>query len=580
MAANRQTQYKNIGKDVEALHKNRTEQLVSIRKKKRDDIMSKRRNIPAQDANEDASTSNASGVAVVYDRSNLQKIVLQAQSTDPEVQMLAVTQARKLLSSGHNMPIDDLISSGILPIFVNCLQSANATLQFEAAWALTNIASGTSDQTYAVVQADAVPPFLKLLESPNMNVCEQAMWALGNIIGDGPNFRDYCIELGIVQPLLKFVASDIPLNFLRNVTWVMANLCQFTLPPNLQIVQMLLPMLVVLIQNQDTDILVGTVRALSYLTDGGNDQIQLVINSAVVQYLVPLLGHPEVKVQIGAMRAVGNIVTGTKELRAYQNTQQQTIDDLTEKLRVSNDQLLLKHQELEKQSNAHKKLIEEMKKQRDKLAEIEHKNNKLEKYQKQQQQNIVDLQKTVATLREIGPNRWNSAACHDKLALSEPDQLIAQHNGERGGWGSVRAEKPLLENPYFEVQILEKKGNVLIGLATKQMPLGIHVGRNKGTYGYSASGRFYGHEVAGCSHTANGQLPFIDLPPFGVGDVIGCGVNLATRQIIYTKNGRRFDTDGLLINSAAAELFPCVSLNMPGKIEANFGPNFKFNIAG
>uniref|UniRef100_A0A183BSF0 Importin subunit alpha n=1 Tax=Globodera pallida TaxID=36090 RepID=A0A183BSF0_GLOPA len=312
--ADRQTQYKNIGKDVEALRKNRTEQVVSIRKEKRDDIMSKRRNIPAEDANEDASTSNASGVAVVYDRSNLQEIVVQAQSADPEVQMLAVTQARKLLSSDRNPPIDDLISSGILPILVNCLESANATLQFEAAWALTNIASGTSDQTRAVVQAGAVPHFLKLLESPNMNVCEQAVWALGNIIGDGPHFRDYCIELGIVQPLLKFVAPDIPLNFLRNVTWVMVNLCRSKdPPPNRQIVQMLLPMLAVLIHHQDTSILVDTVWALSYLTDGGNDQIQLVIDSAVVQYLVPLLGHPEVKVQTAALRAVGNIVTGTDE---------------------------------------------------------------------------------------------------------------------------------------------------------------------------------------------------------------------------------------------------------------------------
>ena len=111
---------------------------------------------------------------------SLDTIVQKARSSDPATQLAAVQAARKLLSSDRNPPIDALINSGILPVLVNCLAvNDNPSLQFEAAWALTNIASGTSQQTQAVVEANAVPLFLQLLRSPQQNVCEQAVWALG-----------------------------------------------------------------------------------------------------------------------------------------------------------------------------------------------------------------------------------------------------------------------------------------------------------------------------------------------------------------------------------------------------------------
>lgn len=299
--------YKNKGRDQDEMRRRRNEVTVELRKNKREETLLKRRNVP-----DETNFENDGEKPEQF--TTLNQVVVSASSPNPIERLNAVRAARKLLSSDKNPPIDELIKSGILPILVSCLQQEESNLQFEAAWALTNIASGTSLQTQAVVEAGAVPIFLELLTSPYDNVCEQAVWALGNIIGDGPVLRDYVIQLGVVRPLLSLIQPTMSLSFLRNVTWVIVNLCRNKdPPPPTDTIKELLPALAFLITNNDITILVDTVWAVSYLTDGGNDQIQLVIESGLVPSLVPLLSHKEVKVQTAALRAVGNIVTGTDE---------------------------------------------------------------------------------------------------------------------------------------------------------------------------------------------------------------------------------------------------------------------------
>ncbi len=71
-------------------------------------------------------------------------------------------------------------------------------------------------------------------------------------LGDGPRLRDYAIELGVIQPLVEFIQKDIPVTFLRNVTWVIVNLCRHKDPPlSLNAVQAILPALKCLLSYTD-----------------------------------------------------------------------------------------------------------------------------------------------------------------------------------------------------------------------------------------------------------------------------------------------------------------------------------------
>lgn len=295
--------FKFMGRDAAEMRRRRTETTVELRRNRKDEQMLKRRNVPLEE----------DGVVSPLKPKSLDQLVVKAQSANMEEQLQAVSVARKILSRDKNPPIDELVRCGIVPVLVACLQSENSSIQFEAAWALTNIASGNSMQTRTVVEYGAVPLFIQLLSSPHAYVCEQAVWALGNITGDGPVCRDYVISQGIIPPLLSFVNSETPITFLRNVAWTLSNLCRNKdPPPPFESVCMCLPALVELVQHQDNEVKVDACWALSFLADGKTKQIQVVVESSVIPRLIPLLEQSD-KIALPALRTLGNIVTGNDQ---------------------------------------------------------------------------------------------------------------------------------------------------------------------------------------------------------------------------------------------------------------------------
>jgi importin subunit alpha-1 len=193
--------------------RSRQETSVQLRKSKKEEQMKKKRQIAGANGLKVSSTieelkedSNVSVSQPTITRIAELMQVLHQFFDDPgsvpvEPDLLgAVKDLRRLLSVERNPPVDLIIDAGALPYFVAFLTNNEyPMLQFEAAWALTNIAS--TSRTKDVANCDnAVRSLVKLLYSPSANVREQAIWCIGNIAGESVAFRDGILcESGLIE---------------------------------------------------------------------------------------------------------------------------------------------------------------------------------------------------------------------------------------------------------------------------------------------------------------------------------------------------------------------------------------------
>ncbi|XP_009631847.1 importin subunit alpha-2-like [Nicotiana tomentosiformis] len=305
----RRNRYK-VAVDAEEGRRRREDNMVEIRKSKREESLLKKRREGLQ-PQQQPFPANLHTSTVEKKLESLPSMVAGVWSNDNNLQLEATTQFRKLLSIERSPPIEEVIQSGVVPRFVEFLMREDfPQLQFEAAWALTNIASGTSENTRVVIDHGAVPIFVKLLGSPSDDVREQAVWALGNVAGDSPRCRDLVLSNGALIPLLAQLNEHAKLSMLRNATWTLSNFCRGKPQPPFEQVRPALSALQRLVHSNDEEVLTDACWALSYLSDGTNDKIQAVIEAGVCPRLVELLMHPSPSVLIPALRTVGNIVTG------------------------------------------------------------------------------------------------------------------------------------------------------------------------------------------------------------------------------------------------------------------------------
>ncbi|KAF8822427.1 putative importin alpha [Cardiosporidium cionae] len=235
-----------------------------------------------------------------------------AKSSNQEQRYDGTRNFRLMLSVSGEIPIQAVIDTGIVPTLVSYLAlTEDVDLQFEAAWALTNIASGTSEQTEAVVQNGAIPEFVKLLLSPREDICEQGMWGLGNFAGDHAEFRDRILAIdGALEALTEAIERSSKVSTRRTGVWAISNLCRGHPRPSIHSVLGCVDLLIKFIKHYDTpDILSDACWALDGMVDHALG-LQAIVDSDIVPRLVALLDSPFHVVQRPALRTIGQIATG------------------------------------------------------------------------------------------------------------------------------------------------------------------------------------------------------------------------------------------------------------------------------
>jgi len=306
----------------DASQQRRMEDRLELRRQRREQGLQKRRK-QQEEVSEDIDKQWDEATALdpaTQDRlRNLHNMAQILKSGTLEQKEATVEKIRKLLSIEKTPPIQSVINAGIVTDLMDLLRDKNNSLKlrFEAAWALTNVASGSSSHTQVVVEAGGVEVFVNILATETGDIKEQAVWALGNIAGDSAELRDRVLRADALAYLLRiFVDESQNRGLLRNATWTLSNFCRGKPHADFEILRPALNLLVNLLQVNDEEILVDTCWAISYISDDPtptNMRIQEVIEMGFVPHLIKLLSHHSSLVVHPALRAVGNIVTGNDD---------------------------------------------------------------------------------------------------------------------------------------------------------------------------------------------------------------------------------------------------------------------------
>jgi len=261
------------------------------------------------------------------------------QKSNDDLKLEGLVELRKA-TSGSQLKEDVfkiIDRQDIMPLLVRVLTSAydgkKSTMQFEALWILTNVASTSSsdialhvfNNVLKVNTSSLKPDVVRLIKSKNPCVAEQSIWLIGNLCGEANLQSNIVCMADVVESTVQVLANrklnQAPNSLLNIAGWTMYNFCSKRCKwkansKHWKIIKECLPTLGSIINDEECDheLLNDILFCVQEITGGENELIQDIIQ---VNNLVPrccqLLSHKEKNISQRSLHIVGNIVTGSEE---------------------------------------------------------------------------------------------------------------------------------------------------------------------------------------------------------------------------------------------------------------------------
>jgi hypothetical protein len=225
----------------------------------------------------------------------------------------SVMLLREVLSLDQGAPIDFVGQNPVVEKLVYVLGSrTDQELVFEAAWSLTNLATGSDSTVAHLVTARLIETAATFLKDDDSSTLDQIIWLLSNIAGEAVHYRDLVIAAGVGESVIKRIESrpSMEAQYLTNLCWLLSNLCRGKPAPPDGLATAFFRVLPRLASVGNPSVISNTCWIISYLTDANSTHIQDLLNLKLAPALVNWLNHSDQDVQIPALRSVGNIVTG------------------------------------------------------------------------------------------------------------------------------------------------------------------------------------------------------------------------------------------------------------------------------